>query len=153
MSNVSSPQAAHGAGSVPDLSSLVHALQAAIQALTVWNRKFFPDRDLPDGVDGPAAPLAEPGETRRYFLFPELLREEKELLAEARVRDIPELLEKVHGRIFAVAALMKNVDLETQVSGYAVQLFGEHLEQQADLLLRAWNVMDDMELTGVSAVE
>lgn len=90
------------------------------------------------------------GETRCFHLPMNLLEEERALFQECDVSNVSDLLGFICNAMFGTVLLMKNLDHEAELPGFALQLLGESLQKHLDLLERVRSYCGDMDLVQVS---
>lgn len=103
------------------------------------------------GVTG-AKNVQEGGETRSLYLSPQALADERALFQECGVSNLFDLLGFICDSMFGTVLLMRNLDHEAELPGFAVQLLGESLEKHLDLLQRVRSCCGDMERVEASGV-
>ncbi len=104
-----------------------------------------------EGTKG-AKNAQEGGETRSLYLSPQALADERALFQECGVDNLFDLLGFICDSMFGTVLLMRNLDHEAELPGFAVQLLGESLEKHLDLLQRARSYCGDMEQVETSGV-
>lgn len=91
------------------------------------------------------------GETRSLYLSSSVLTDECELFAECGVSSLSDLLGFICDSMFGTVLLMRNLDHEAELPGFAIQLIGESLEKYLDLLQRAQSYCSDIKIVERSA--
>lgn len=151
-SGLSQPQPqAHCSSRLPDLAALAEALQAAAHAARAFCRAEAlegEDAAYPTDPAGPAPALSpeDAGETRLYHFSPMTLRHERELLDAYEADDFRGLLFEAHRSLSGLAELMKNIDQEARLDGFAVYSLGRLLERASDLIFRMQDAYSTVEL-------
>ena len=90
--------------------------------------------------------LTENGETRCYYLSPEAVRHERELLRRYHAEDFCGLLTETHMLLVGLVKVMKSTHHDVRLKGHVIASLGCLLEQASALVLRMKNVYDKVEL-------
>lgn len=61
-----------------------------------------------------------------------------------RIHDLAELLGTIHSSIFGTVLLMRNMDGDSALPGFAIQMIGNDIQKKLDLLLSIQNYCEEL---------
>lgn len=135
------PHLVQGITHLADLSEVLKKMgQELVRQEKEVVQPFSPHRSLGD----------DSGETRSFYLSPELLEDERELFQEHGANNISDLLGVISNSMYGTVMLMQNQNHESLLPGFAVQMLGDSLWKYLELLGRVQNYFSDVKLVQVS---
>jgi|GEM_PF-1674245 hypothetical protein len=139
-------------GVLPETQPATTLSPETIEALKGKMMEFFqalspPEEEEPDSPETPAFKSSpqenEPDQIRCYRVPGFIAREEQATMREHRATDLLDLLHKAHENFFITSFLLRNFDLDEEVTGFRLQQIGLQLEYPIRMLNRACSLLGD----------
>lgn len=122
------------------IESLTEKLTEFIQTLSLLREEEPPD---PPSPNASLHRLKEPDQIRSYRVPGFIVQEEQATMREHRTSDLLDLLHKAHENFFITSFLLRNFNVDEDLTGFRLQQIGQQLEYPIRMLNRACSLLGD----------